>query len=243
MRIWVCFLAFVLNLFAGELNILAAANLKNALEAIKEEFLLIYPDEKINITYLASGKAYAQIKNSYQADLFFSADVQKPQKLYEEGFALLEPQIYAQGKLVLCTANGTNISTPHVLKSSKQIRHIALANPKLAPYGKAGIEFLKSMGFYPLLKDKLVYGDSIGQALNFVKSGNAEVGLNALSLVIGDSNFSYLILDPSYYSPIKQAFIILKKTQNPALSRAFARFIMSNDAQEIFVSYGYERGV
>ena len=98
------------------------------------------------------------------------------------------------------------------------------------------------MGFLQILKNKLVYGDSIGQALNFVKSGNAEVGLNALSLVIGDPSFSYLILDPQDYSPIQQAFIILKNTKNPALSRAFGRFILSNDAQEIFESFGYGRG-
>lgn len=242
MRALVLSVFLALYLSAGELNILAAANLKNVLEVIKQEFLSIYPDEKITITYLASGKAYAQIKNSYEADLFFSADVQKPQKLFEEGYALLEPQIYAFGKLVLCTASGVNISTPQVLKSSKQITHIAIANPRLAPYGRAGIEYLENMGFLQILKNKLVYGDSIGQALNFVKSGNAEVGLNALSLVIGDPSFSYLILDPQYYSPIRQAFIILKNTKNPALSRAFGRFILSNDAQEIFESFGYGRG-
>lgn len=235
-------IVFTLNLAAGELKILAAANLKNVLEAVKEEFLNNYPDEKIDITYLASGKAYAQIQNSYDADLFFSADMQKPQKLFEEGFALLEPQIYAYGKLVLCTSGNINISVPEVLKTSDHIKHIAIANPKLAPYGQAGILYLKNMGLYSYVEEKLVYGDSIGQALNFVKSGNAEVGINALSLVIGDKNFSYLILDPLFYPPIQQGFIILKKTKNPKLARSFARFVLSNDAQEIFLAYGYERG-
>lgn len=243
MRVLFCCILFAFNLFAGELTILAAANLKNVLEVIKEEFVRNYPDEKITITYLSSGKAYAQIKNSFKADLFFSADEEKPQKLFDEGYALFEPQIYAQGKLVLCTASGINISTPYILKANKQIVHIALANPKLAPYGKAGVEYLKNMELYPLVEKKLVYGDSIGQALNFVKSGNAEVGLNALSLVIGDPSFSYLVLDPQYYSPIKQSFIILKNTQNPGLSRAFARFILSHDVQKIFERYGYTRGL
>ena len=243
MRVVFCCLLFVLNLLAGELTILAASNLKNVLEVVKNEFLTIYPDEKITITYLASGKAYAQIKNSFEADLFFSADEDKPQRLFNEGYALLSPQVYAQGKLVLCTASGVNISTPYILKTNQQVIHIALANPKLAPYGKAGIEYLKNMGFYSSVEQKLVYGDSIGQALNFVKSGNAEVGLNALSLVIGDPSFSYLILDPKDYSPINQALIILKNTKNPALARAFARFVLSNDAQEIFESYGYKRGI
>lgn len=242
MRIFFLTLSFVLGLFGGELKILVAANLKNVLEEIKSEFLNNYPNENISITYLASGKAYAQIKSGMNVDLFFSADSKKPQMLFDEGYALAEPRVYALGKLVLCTSSGVNISTPYVLKSSEKIKHIALANPKLAPYGEAGVEFLQRSGLYASVESKLVFGDSIGQALNFVKSGNAEVGLNALSLVINDSKMSYLILDPSFYSPIRQSFIILKNTKNIALSRAFARFILSNDAQEIFVRYGYERG-
>lgn len=242
MRILFVSLAFVLGLFGGELKILAAANLKNVLEEIKVEFLKNYPNENISITYLASGKAYAQIKSGIDVDLFFSADSKKPQMLFDEGYALMEPRVYALGKLVLCTAGEINISTPYVLKSSEKIKHIALANPKLAPYGEAGVEFLKKSGLYGSVEDRLVFGDSIGQALNFVKSGNAEVGLNALSLVIADPKMSYLVLDPTLYSPIKQSFIVLKNTKNVDLSRAFARFILSNDAQELFLKYGYERG-
>lgn len=242
MRAFVCSALLVLGLWGGELRILAAANLKNVLEEIKQEFLKSYPDESIIITYLSSGKAYAQIKNGFEADLFFSADSKKPQMLFDEGMALLEPRVYALGKLVLCAMGNVNISTPYVLKSSEKIKHIAIANPKLAPYGEAGVEYLKRAKLYESVQDKLVYGDSIGQALNFVRSGNAEVGLNALSLVINDSKMSYLILDPALYSPIKQSFIILKKSKNQALSRAFSRFVLSNDGQGIFLKYGYERG-
>lgn len=242
MRILLCGLLFVVGLFGGELKILAAANLKQVLEEIKGEFLKNYPNESISITYLASGKAYAQIKSGMDVDLFFSADSKKPQKLFEEGFAMMEPSVYALGKLVLCTASGVNVSTPYVLKSSEKIKHIALANPKLAPYGEAAIEFLNKSGLYKNVEDRLVYGDSIGQALNFVKSGNAEVGLNALSLVIADPKMSYLVIDPALYSPIRQSFIVLKNTKNAQISRAFARFVLSSDAQELFVKYGYERG-
>lgn len=242
MRILLCGLLFVVGLFGGELKILAAANLKQVLEEIKGEFLKNYPNESISITYLASGKAYAQIKSGMEVDLFFSADSQKPQKLFEEGLALSEPIVYALGKLVLCTASNVNISTIYVLKDAEKIKHIAIANPKLAPYGAAAVELLKRSKYYGIVEDRLVYGDSIGQALNFVKSGNAEVGINALSLVISDPKISYLILDPNYYSPIKQSLVILKNAKNPALARAFSRFVLGNDGQLIFVKYGYERG-
>lgn len=242
MKVWMCILTLVLGLQAGEIRILAAANLKNVLEEVKGEFLKNYPDENITITYLSSGKAYAQIKNGIEVDLFFSADSKKPQMLFNEGYALSEPKVYALGKLVLCTASEINISTPYTLKSSKKIKHIALANPSLAPYGEAGVEYLKNTRMYESIKDKLVFGDSIGQALNFVKSGNAEVGLNALSLVIADPKMRYLILDPAYYSPILQSFVVLKNTKNEPLSLAFARFVLGNDGQRIFLKYGYERG-
>lgn len=242
MRVFLCGVFLALGLWGGELKILAAANLKNALEEVTKAFLLSYPNENIIITYLSSGKAYAQIKNGIEVDLFFSADSKKPQKLFEEGYALSEPRVYALGKLVLCSTSEVNISTPYVLKSSEKIKHIALANPSLAPYGEAGVEYLKNTKMYESIKDKLVFGDSIGQALNFVKSGNAEVGLNALSLVIADPKMSYLILDPAYYSPILQSFVILKNTKNEPLASAFARFVLGNDGQRIFLKYGYERG-
>lgn len=241
MRVFLCGVLLALGLWGGELKILAAANLKNALEEVTKAFLLSYPNENIVVTYLSSGKAYAQIKSGIDVDLFFSADSKKPQMLFEEGLALGEPKVYALGKLVLCSASGVNISTPYVLKSSQSIKHIALANPSLAPYGEAGVEYLKNTKMYEGVENKLVFGDSIGQALNFVKSGNAEVGLNALSLVINDPKMSYLILDPAYYSPIMQSFVILKRTKNESLASAFARFVLSNDGQSIFVRYGYER--
>ena len=240
MRILFCLWILMSLVCAGELKILAAANLKMVLEEIKQEFLKDYLGEQIEITYLSSGKAYAQIKNGLEVDLFFSADTQKPQKLAQEGFALLDSQVYALGKLVLCTATHLNISTNSSLTSPK-VKHIAIANPKLAPYGEAAEAFLKNINLYDKLKDKLVIGDSIGQALNFVKTENAELGLSALSLVIFDKTMTYRILDKNLYPPIEQAFIILKKSKNEKLARAFARFVMSETGRKIFERFGYDR--
>lgn len=225
---------------ASELKISAAANLKMVLEEVKKEFLQDYPNEQVVITYLASGAAYAQIKNGLEVDIFFSADTQKPNELFKEGFGLYPPEVYAFGKLVLCTAEDINISTNQILASPK-IKHIAIANPKLAPYGEASVQFLENSGLYEKVEKKLVLGHSIGQSLSHVKSKAAEVGLSALSLVKFDPTMSYRILDSKLYSPIKQSLIILKASKNHALAEAFVRFALSVKGQDIFEKFGYER--
>ena len=240
MRYVFVFLALFIGLFSEELKIVAASNLKQVLEEVKSSFLMDYPQVKISISYTASGKAYNQIKNGLEVDIFFSADELKPLRLYEEGFGLNQPKIYALGKLALITAGNFNISTDSILTSSK-VKHIAIANPKLAPYGEAGVAYLKNIHLFDKVQNKLVQGDSISQALSFVKTQGAEVGINALSLVIFDKTLSYRILDPLMYPPIKQAVIILKSTKAPKLSEAFVRFVVSNDGQKIFEKYGYGR--
>lgn len=227
-------------LSASELKISAAANLKMVLEEIKQEFLQDYPNEQISITYLSSGAAYAQIKNGLDIDIFFSADTQKPDALFKEGYGLYPPVIYALGKLVICTAGDINISTDKVLTSS-QVKHIAIANPKLAPYGEASVEFLKKIKLYEKIQEKLVMGHSLGQSLSYVKSKTAEVGFSSLSLVKFDPSMSYRILDSKLYSPIKQSLIILKASKNQKLAEAFVRFALSAKGQEIFENFGYER--
>lgn len=227
-------------LSASELKISAAANLKMVLEEIKQEFLQDYPNQQISITYLSSGAAYAQIKNGLDIDIFFSADTQKPDILFREGYGLYPPEVYALGKLVLCTATDLNISTDKILTLS-QVKHIAIANPKLAPYGEASVEFLKKVKLYEEIQEKLVIGHSVGQSLSYVKSKAAEVGLNALSLVKFDPSMSYRILDSKLYPSIKQSLIILKTSKNQKLAEAFVRFVLSAKGQEIFENFGYER--
>lgn len=240
MRIFFGLLLCIPLVFAQEIKVLAASNLKLVLEKIRQEFREDYPNDEVKITYLSSGKAYAQIKSGLNVDLFFSADMLKPQRLADEGLTLFDPQVYALGKLVLCTTGDLNISTDRILTSSK-VQHIAIANPRLAPYGLASMEFLQKIGLYDALKEKFVVGDNIGQALNYVKTQGAEIGLNALSLVIFDPAMHYRILDKNLYSPIKQGFVILKQTSQESLARAFARFVMSEKGQEIFKQFGYDR--
>lgn len=225
---------------AEEIMVLAAASLKFVLEDIKTEFLKNRSGDSIEVSYIASGKAYNQIVNGSPAHFFIAADTSYPQKLYDEKKTSDKPQNYVKGKLVLVSYDkGLKLTNLEVLKDSK-ISKIALPNPKLAPYGVAGEESLKKSHLYDTLKDKIVLGESIGQTYQYIKTGASEVGFNALSMVIKDENANYLVVDSSLYTPILQAMIITNNGKDSKLTKDFRDYILSKKAQEIFASYGYD---
>lgn len=235
---------FSVILVAGEINVLAAASLKFVLEDIKKEFSKTHKKDKISISYISSGKAYAQIKNGSPTHLFISADTSYPQKVFDDKLSESKPQNYAQGKLVLISANENfNATNLQVLLDDK-ITHIAIPDSKVAPYGRAAQEFLKSQKLDKKLKNKLVTGDSIGSATSFVLQGASEIGFSALSMVIKDKttkNLTYSIIDSSTYKPILQAFIITNYGKDSTLTKEFAEFLLQDKAQAIFKEYGYDK--
>ncbi len=234
-------LALFVNLKAEEIMVLAAASLKFVLEDVKKEFLANRSGDSIEVSYIASGKAYNQIINGAPAHLFVSADTSYPQKLYDDKGAPNAPINYVKGKLVLVTMNkNLPLDSIDSLKD-KNITHIALPNPKLAPYGVAAKEAMDSAKIYDTIKDKIVLGESIGQAYNYVKSGSSEVGFNALSMVIKDDAVKYIVIDEKTYNPILQAMVITNHGKDSKLAKDFSEFILSPKAQEIFASYGYDK--
>lgn len=238
--ILVLFLAIV-SLNAEEIMVLAAASLKFALEDIKTEFLKDRKNDNININYIASGKAYNQIVNGAPAQLFIAADTQYPQKLYDSSNAASKPISYAKGKLVIFSTNkNLTLNSIQDLKNSN-IKHIALPNPKLAPYGVAGEEALKNANIYKDVESKIVLGESIAQAYQYTKSGASEAGFNALSMVIKDKDVKYIDVNDKLYKPILQAMVITKYGANSKLAKDFEDFILSPKAQAIFASYGYDK--
>lgn len=237
--------AFIcVNAMAEQINVLAAASLKYVLEDIKSEFLKTHKKDKIEVSYISSGKAYAQIQNGSPTHLFIAADVSYPQKLYDEKLAPSAPSNYAKGKLVLFSANADfKADSIEILKNDK-IKHIAIPNPKLAPYGRAAEEFLKSQKLDKKLKSKLSVGDSIGQATSYVLQGASEVGFSALSMVIKDksANLTYTLVDESTYKPINQALIIPNHGKDSKLAKEFAEYILTSKvAEKIFQEYGYDK--
>lgn len=232
------------NAMAEQINVLAAASLKYVLEDIKSEFLKTHKKDKIEVSYISSGKAYAQIQNGSPTHLFIAADVSYPQKLYDEKLASSAPSNYAKGKLILFSAN-TNfkVDSIEILKNDK-IKHIAIPNPKLAPYGRAAEEFLKSQKLDKKLKSKLSVGDSIGQATGYVLQGASEVGFSALSMVIKDKktpHLTYTLIDESTYKPINQALIIPNHGKDSKLTQEFVEYILTSKVtKKIFQEYGYD---
>lgn len=229
---------------AEEINVLAAASLKYVLEDIKNAYLKTHKKDKIQISYLSSGKAYAQIKNGFPAHLFIAADVSYPQKLYDDKLAHSQPINYAKGKLVLFSAHSAfKVQNIDILQNDT-ITHIAIPNPKLAPYGRAAEEFLTSQKLNKKLKNKLSIGDSIGQATSYVLTGASEIGFSALSMVIKDKtpHLTYILIDESTYKPINQALIIPTFGEDSKLAKDFANYIISSEsAQKIFKEYGYDK--
>ncbi len=228
--------------FAQTLTIAAAADLRYALDELKTEFSKTNPDIKIDVIYGSSGKLYQQIVSSAPFDLFFSADIMYPKKLDSLKLTTNEPKLYAIGFLVLWSSTFEMSDGINMLKNST-IKKIAIASPNHAPYGKRAVECLKFYKLYNQVKSKLVEGENISQAAQFVLSGNAEVGIIALSLALSpemQKNGTYVLIDQKSYSTLEQAYVVLKNSDSKAEAAKFTTFIETEQARKIFRKYGFK---
>src|SRR5437588_591736 len=170
----------------GAVRVAAAADLKFAMDEIVEAFRREHPAIDVQVTYGSSGNFYAQLSNRAPFDIFFSADVDYPRRLIREGVAIADSEfVYGVGRLVLWIPRTSPIQIEMLgIQSlvSPLVRRIAIANPRHAPYGRAAESAMKSLGVYDGVKDRIVLGDSVMQAAQFVESGGAEVGIISQSL-------------------------------------------------------------
>jgi len=227
------------NLLADEIRIATASNFSLTLKAI----IKLYEQQTSHNVVLISGstgKLYAQIKNGAPFDAFFSADTKRAKLLDNEGIAIKDSRFtYAIGKIILWSPRQDYIKDKEDILRTKNFHHLAIANPKLAPYGKAAQEVLKHFGLFNLLSSKIVRGENIGQTYQFVKSGNAELGFIALSQVKKPQqniSGSFWIVPQSLYQPIKQQAVLLKDNE---ASQSFMNFIKSQQSLDIIKNYGY----
>ena len=229
--------------FAGDLTVAVAANVQYTFEELKAEF---EKETGINVKQVigSSGKFTTQIENGAPFDVFLSADMDYPKTLEKEGLTYNSPKIYAYGTLVLWTMNSVDLSKGIEAVRDPAVVKIAIASPNTAPYGRQAVNALKHYNLYGRVHKKLVYGESIAQANQFITSKAADLGFTAKSVVLAANmkdQGQWIEIDKDAYDSIAQGTVILKHAEKDHLADAqkFFDFLFSNEAQEIFKKYGY----
>ena len=224
-----------------QLNIAVAANMQFAMKEIARSFSDRTGTE-IQLMISSSGKLNALIKEGAPYDVFVSADMKYPQDLYELGLTENPPQIYAYGKLVLWTL-WDDVEASLMALVDSNTRHIAIANPKIAPYGLAAQQVLSYYGIEESTKNKLVFGESISQCNQFILSESAELGFTAKSVVLSPqmkNQGDWIEINAESYIPIAQGVVIIRhKNRKVDAAKDFYRFLLSKEAQDILLKFGY----
>lgn len=228
---------------AGELTIAAAADLKYALEEIAGAFRAGHPGEKVVVIFGSSGKFHSQIQNGAPFDLFFSADIAYPRELQDKGLAATPPKLYAIGRIVLWSLKPELAKLPlKSLPASPAIRKFAIANPDHAPYGRRAQEALQHEGVWEAMKPRLVLGENIAHASQYVDSGAAEAGIVALSLVKGPAlagKGAWTLIPAEWHAPLEQAYVTTARAKDNPLAAAFASYMETPAARAVMRRYGF----
>ncbi len=229
--------------WAGEVQVAVAANFTKPMEKIAEDFFKA-TDHKAVLSFGATGKFVEQIKQGAPFEVLLAADQKNPIKLENEQLAVPKSRYtYAIGKLVLWSAKPDLVDDKGNVLKTGGFEHIAIADPKTAPYGKAAMNVMEKLGALDALKPKMVQGESIAQAKEFVSSGNAELGFVALSQVIKDGKIaegSGWMVPQDLYAPLYQDAILLKTGENNAAAKALMDYLKTEPAQAVIKAYGYE---
>jgi len=191
----------------------------------------------------SSGNFYTQIKNGAPFDVFFSADNERPKLLEDEGLGVKGSRFtYAIGRLVLWSSNPDLVKGEDTLRSGT-FKHLAIANPKTAPYGVAAMQTMQKLGVWESLQPRLVLGENLGQTIGFIESGNAELGFLALSQVMDPKmkgKGSRWDVPVDKHEPIQQDVVLLAKGKDNAAAKALMEFMGGPQATAIIERYGYE---
>src|SRR3954468_11686170 len=238
------FLLFTLASFAQQLHIAVAANAQfvanKLIEAFKKETGI---DAELTIS--SSGKLTAQIEQGAPFNVFLSADMKYPEELYSKGLTTGKPQVYAYGALVLWTIKDSNLARDLSTLLNKVLKKIAIANPKLAPYGEAAVQALTKQNLLTRVQQKVVYGESIAQVNQYLLSGAVDVAFTAKSVVLDSavsSKGKWIEVNQKWYNPIAQGIVVVKHSDAGQMSAAnkFYQFIFSKKGKAIFRKYGYK---
>jgi molybdate transport system substrate-binding protein len=229
---------------AQDIRVAAAADLQFALDELTAQYAK-QAGKKVQVSYGSSGNFFAQIQNGAPFDVFFSADIDYPRKLESAGLA--EPGSlyqYAVGQIVIWMPHDAPVDLAKLGWKAllhPSVEKIAIANPEHAPYGRAAIAALRSAGVYEQVRGKLVYGENIAQAAQFVSSANAQAGIIALSLAVSPAmrDGKRWEIPADMHPRIEQAAVILKSAKDKGSARAFLAFVRSSAGRKILESYGF----
>jgi len=225
---------------AKTLTVAVASNFKSTAQKISHQFEQ-QTGHKITLVSGSTGSLFHLISHGAPYDIFLSADAVRPQKLVSAGLAFPESRFtYAVGQLAFWSPNHANIDNNNIVERLKEFNgKLAIANPRLAPYGESSLSFLKKNNLLDVVNPRLVRGNNITQALQFVTSGNAQSGFVSYSeLLNAGVKSNFFLLNPNSYSPINQQAVILKRTQNIEIAKEFMDFVNGNACDIILLS-GY----
>jgi len=228
---------------ADEVQVAVAANFTGPMQVIAALFERD-TGHKASLAFGATGKFYAQISNGAPFEVLLSADDETPAKLVKEGNAIAgTPFTYAIGKLVLWSADPKLVDAKGAILKKGGFKHLALANPKAAPYGAAGLQVMSKLGVAEAIKPLLVQGENISQTHQFISTGAAELGFVAYSQVIKNGQVgagSGWIVPGNLYDPIRQDAVILAKGKDKPAAIALMTYLKGDKAKEVIKSFGYE---
>ena len=237
-----CYLLVATAAHAEKIAIAAASDLKFAMDEIVVGFKNSHPDNEVEVIYGSSGKFQAQIQQEAPYDLYFSADIAYPRELAKLGLAASEVKPYAFGRIVLWSNSMDATKMTLASLADPKITRIAIANPEHAPYGKRAEEALRASGVWDTVQSKLVFGENIAQTAQFVQTGNAQVGILALSLALNSelsTKGGYFLIPDTLHAPLEQGYIITKRGADKPLAKQFADFMESEQGRNVMTKYGF----
>ena len=239
--LFICLLLFLPGYAqADTIRLAVASNFSEPIKAIAAQYEK-HTGHRLVLVFGSTGKHYAQIINGAPFEIFLAADKRRPELLEAQGIAVAGTRFtYARGRLILWSSTADYVDNEGKVLARGEFRRLAIANPKLAPYGKAAQEVLLSKGLWKDLQQRMVRGESIGQAYQFVRSGNAELGFVAYSQIkqTGDtSTGSYWLVPQALYQPIEQQAVLLKEN---TVAREFLSFLQKLEVKKIIRKFGYD---
>ncbi len=240
------FIALLFSIGCGpvqkhKLRVATASNVRYAIAEIADTF---YHGTGISVEIIkgSSGKMSAQIMQGAPFDIFISADMDYPMGLYHDGYASKEPQLYAYGEIIVWASGKHDPSFESMLHDD--VQHIAVPNPKTAPYGVLAIEALKNARILDSIIGKLVYGTNVGQVSQFIVSGAAEIGITSKSMIMSDQlkgKNNWAAIPGNLYSPLGQGIVLINRKEGVSFeAESFYTFMLSDIAREILVNHGYK---